>query len=105
MGRHQFMSKAVIIEAVQFKPHDDLPMETAPSWFVKELLSGRVTAHKDSPPYDKPYLTVQTANGPVRAEPDDWIIREPSGTGCYPCKPDVFAAKYEPLNEPAEPAR
>lgn len=102
MSRHQFLSKAVVIEAVQFKPKDDLPMESAPSWFVKELLNGGVVSHNE-PPYDI-YLTIQTANGPVRADPDDWIIREPSGVGCYPCKPAVFEAKYEPVDEPPEAA-
>ncbi len=104
MSRHQFMSRAVIIEAVQFKPLDDLPMESAPSWFVKELLSGRVVARLAEPGQPS-YLTLQTANGQVRAEPGDWIIREPNGVGCYPCKPDVFEAKYEALTEPAETAK
>ena len=36
--------------------------------------------------------------------PGDWIITEPDGSGYYPCNPDVFAAKYEPVEEPMEPA-
>lgn len=28
-------------------------------------------------------------------DPGDWIIAEPDGSGFYPCKPDVFSAKYE----------
>ena len=27
---------------------------------------------------------------------DDWIITEPDGVHHYPCKPDIFAARYEP---------
>ncbi len=27
----------------------------------------------------------------------DWIIAEPDGSGFYPCNPDVFAVKYEPI--------
>jgi len=26
----------------------------------------------------------------------DWIITEPDGKSHYPCKPDIFAARYEP---------
>ena len=26
----------------------------------------------------------------------DWIITEPDGEHHYPCKPDIFAASYEP---------
>lgn len=32
----------------------------------------------------------------VNLEEGDWIIPEPDGEHFYPCKPDVFAATYEP---------
>lgn len=32
----------------------------------------------------------------------DWIITEPDGEHYYPCKPDIFAARYEPLTENQE---
>ena len=28
----------------------------------------------------------------------DWIITEPDGKSHYPCKPDIFAARYEPAD-------
>lgn len=31
--------------------------------------------------------------------PGDWIIPEPDGVHYYPCKPDIFAATYEPVGE------
>jgi hypothetical protein len=34
--------------------------------------------------------------GRSNVDPGDYIIAEPDGSGFYPCKPDVFAAKYEP---------
>jgi len=38
--------------------------------------------------------------GAVRAEVGDWIIAEPGEAGMsYPCAPDVFAAKYEAVDE------
>lgn len=29
----------------------------------------------------------------------DWIIPEPDGIHFYPCKPDIFAATYEAVEE------
>ena len=41
---------------------------------------------------------IDTRQGGHTVCPGDWIITEPDGKGFYPCKPDVFAAKYEPVN-------
>lgn len=41
------------------------------------------------------YLFIGTLEGPHRADPGDWIIKGVKGE-IYPCKPDVFAATYEP---------
>lgn len=43
------------------------------------------------------WTSCRTRQGEVPANLDDWIIQESDGSGCYPCKPDVFAAKYEPI--------
>ena len=43
-------------------------------------------------------MEIKTANGVVEAVIGDFIILEPSGTGAYPCKPDVFHAKYQELD-------
>jgi len=42
------------------------------------------------------YLTIRTLEGTMRADEGDWIIRGVKGEH-YPCKPDVFAATYEPV--------
>lgn len=41
-------------------------------------------------------ITIHTLNGPVRAEKGDWIIKGQKAGDFYPCKPDVFAATYDP---------
>ncbi len=41
------------------------------------------------------YYTIKTLEGDMRADMDDWIIRGVMGE-LYPCKPDIFAATYEP---------
>lgn len=41
---------------------------------------------------------IPTLEGDMRAEVGDWIIRGVQGE-FYPCKPDIFAATYEPVTE------
>ena len=38
---------------------------------------------------------IETLEGTMRAEVGDWIITGVKGER-YPCKPDIFAATYEP---------
>ncbi len=42
-----------------------------------------------------PAIYVNTLEGEMRANPQDFIIRGVKGE-FYPCKPDIFAATYEP---------
>lgn len=41
---------------------------------------------------------IQTLEGVMVASPGDWIITGVKGER-YPCKPDIFAATYEPVKE------
>jgi hypothetical protein len=41
-------------------------------------------------------IFIDTLEGEMRADPSDWIIRGVKGE-LYPCKPDIFAATYEPI--------
>lgn len=40
-------------------------------------------------------LVIRTLEGDMKVSLDDWIIRGVQGE-FYPCKPDIFAATYEP---------
>lgn len=51
----------------------------------------------ESGPYIE--LDIPTSEGTMRAMHGDWIIRGTKGE-LYPCKPDVFAEVYEPVEEP-----
>lgn len=42
-----------------------------------------------------PALLIPTLEGAMRADVGDWIICGVKGE-LYPCKPDIFAATYEP---------
>ena len=41
------------------------------------------------------FFLIATLEGVMQAKPGDWIIRGVQGE-FYPCKPDIFAATYEP---------
>ena len=43
-------------------------------------------------------LQIKTLEGNMTASPNDWIIRGIEGE-CYPCKPSIFEATYEPMEE------
>lgn len=43
-------------------------------------------------------LVIPTLEGQMRADPGDWIIRGVKGE-YYPCKPDIFEATYEPVEQ------
>ena len=48
-----------------------------------------------------PKVHVHTAhnNQLVVLEKGDWIIPEPNGVNFYPCKPDIFEATYEKVED------
>lgn len=43
-------------------------------------------------------IIIPTFEGDMRANVGDWVIRGVQGE-VYPCKPDIFAATYEPADE------
>jgi len=84
----KFRKKPVVIEAVQLNgnqidiiawAHQNMPPEG--NSIVTEAPGGA--------------LAIRTMEGEMLAIPNDWIIRGVKGE-FYPCKPDIFAATYEP---------
>lgn len=45
-------------------------------------------------------LDIPTLEGVMTARPGDWIIRGVAGE-LYPCKPEIFATTYEPVDPSA----
>lgn len=81
---HNFRKKPIVIKAIQYtgKNIDDLLIWAG---------ANNVRLEEET----EPYIYIQTLEGSVMAAPGDWIIRGVSGE-YYPCKPDIFAATYEP---------
>jgi len=94
----KYRKKPVVIEAIRFYP----------SLTVDELFGGfgisRTTGHglSNNPcpfRFADGAIYIRTLEGEMRANPGDWIIRGVKGE-FYPCKPDIFEATYEPVEEP-----
>ena len=99
----KFRKKPIVIEAQQWNG-TRTEAERLIEWMGG---AGRFQpAERETWGVEPPYLFVTTLedgpNGAAKhvASPNDWIIRGVQGE-FYPCKPDIFAATYEPAE--AEP--
>jgi hypothetical protein len=81
----RYRKKPVVVDAWQF----DGTWETA-----KDIVTGNPQMGW-SEGSEGTRILIDTLEGQVVASPGDWIIKGVKG-GFYPCKPDIFAALYEP---------
>jgi hypothetical protein len=82
----KFRKKPIVIEAVQFKGDAASVAEISQLCGAEGCFSNR----------DFDFLQIVTLEGTMRADINDWIIKGVKGE-VYPCKPDIFAATYEPV--------
>lgn len=73
----KFRKKPVVIEAMQF--------------FINTPDGWPLGVYKDGDGH-----AIDTLEGPLHVSEGDWIITGIKGER-YPCKPDVFALTYEPV--------
>ncbi len=104
MSAGRYRKKPVVIEAMQFDGTPESGAEIV-AWvstfgvdevefhpFLADHFRGDpkvYVAHPD------PYMRIKTLEGVMIGSRGDWIIRGVQGE-FYPCKPDIFAATYEP---------
>lgn len=74
-----FRKKPVVIEAIQFRGNFDE---------LESFVGGDAN-------FTNGELVIATLEGALHASDGDWIIKGVKGE-FYPCKPDIFAATYEP---------
>jgi hypothetical protein len=93
----KFRKRPVVIEAIQLTPDYALAclMREQPGPFG---LSVSGSWHPDRRELYRALVSITTLEGVMRADLGDWIIRGVKGE-LYPCKPDIFAATYEPVEE------
>lgn len=102
----QFRKKPVVIEAVKVtaadynaalppaQMWDGCPFSEIPGWLASAIAAGTVQPHNRGST-DYASWDITTLEGVMSAGPGDMIIQGVKGE-LYPCKPDVFAATYEP---------
>lgn len=83
----QYRSKPVVIEAWQH--FDDCGTHTIaiPKWIIDAVADGTIYVEDKT-------TKIKTLEGNMIARDSDYIIRGIKGE-LYPCKPDIFEAKYE----------
>jgi len=88
----KFRKKPIVIDAVQWTGDN-----------LAEVFNGLNMQHMELravwPGATNGCLYIRTSEGEMRADENDWIIRGVKGE-VYPCKPDIFAATYEPAPPP-----
>ena len=83
----KFRKKPVVVEAFQLPAeHDDA--DAFMRW-AGSVGFENYTSERDGS------IAIDTLEGTMLASAGDWIIRGVKGE-FYPCKPDIFAATYEP---------
>ena len=87
----RFRKKPVTIEAVLVADVLDKPGKELPDWVGAAVMSGALRAEGDT-------LQIGTLEGIMTSERTDWLLRGTAGE-LYICKPDIFAAVYEPARQ------
>lgn len=86
----KFRKKPVEIEAMQLPAQADA--STDAMWVqIAAWCGGRMVC--DALGF---CILIDTLEGQMRADQGDWVIKGVKGE-FYPCKPDIFAATYEPV--------
>jgi hypothetical protein len=89
----KFRKKPVMIEAIQFMNCNKAEIEE----FVGKSLEQTIESEEGVSPIIIS-LFIPTLEGAHKAMPGDMIIKGVKGE-FYPCKPDIFAMTYEPIQE------
>lgn len=84
----QFRKKPVVIDAIQLTADN-----------LKECCQFVGRSNTSSADPQAGTLSIYTLEGSMRADVGDWIIKGVKGE-FYPCKPDIFAATYEVVDDP-----
>lgn len=98
-GPQRFRKKPVVIDAMQW---DGTAAGASPiiDWILSSDGSAKYSCADVRPSgcpgtEDAHLLMISTLEDDMRASLGDWVIRGVAGE-FYPCKPDIFAATYEP---------
>lgn len=93
----KFRKRPVVIEAVQVSGMlDVVPVTGWPEWLQAAWAREEVAFKREIGTRKPVGFRIRTPEGEMTADYSDWVIRGVAGE-LYPCKPDIFAATYEPV--------
>lgn len=86
----KYCKKPIVIEAIQWNGMG-FNLQELPEWFIKAYQTKQIDRNDDE-------LHIVTLEGIMTANANDWVIQGVKGE-IYPCKPDIFEATYEKIDE------
>lgn len=86
----KFRKKPVVIEAVQWNGGSNID--------IGRFMGKASWQYFEATNIKPEHLIIKTLEGQHIASLGDWIIKGVKGE-FYPCKPDIFAQTYEPVEE------
>lgn len=89
----QYRKKPVVIEAILYQA--ELGNNRIMNWLALHGANIKDWTFHDGE------ITMPTIEGKMTAKDGDYIIKGIKGEFC-PCKPDIFAATYEPVDQPKQ---
>lgn len=90
----RYRKKPVEVEAMQWTGGADVASHVI-DWIIANGGTARYVGYESGWPE---HINVDTLEGTMHADVGDWIIRGVKDEH-YPCKPDIFAATYEPVSD------
>jgi len=89
----QYRKKPIVIEAFRYG------IDNRPDWFNDKVTTNEIITHVgyDLRSPEEFYCEIKTLEGIMRGDYRDYIIQGIKGE-IYPCKPDIFEATYEIVN-------
>jgi hypothetical protein len=90
----KYRKKPIIVDAFQWTGDQDQVVD--PEWICDAIMDGDVVFENFLT--ENVRMIIHTLEGVHRGKPGDYIIRGIQGE-LYPCRPDIFEATYEKVEE------
>lgn len=102
MVAENYRTKPVVIEAMQWDG-GLTNIHEIDDWMGRPAPRARIVSWRASERRGVYDVVVQTPAGRVAVSPGDWIIKGIVAGEFYPCKPAIFLATYEPVEDKSLP--
>jgi hypothetical protein len=98
----KYRKKSVVIEAIQYNGQNAQLIDSELTRSAGKVRQSPVLETASDNPSGR-YCQIKTLEGTMIAIVDDWIIKGVQGE-VYPCKPDIFEATYEKVDDLPNPS-